>query len=148
MTGNDSSSSMGGRGLPTPLPPGLEQPCTRTMTNNKRQRFLIIVHLKKCVLKHYFNKSSANPNHQVCIFPLRTSQLKKQINRIIIYFNNIFPKPSNHINNLILMNKWGKYADYYSCNDYHGNKCCFLKYGIPSIKPGTTSSNPFNHRIN
>ena len=125
LAGEDSSSSMGGRGLPTPLPPGFEQPCTRIIANKKIQRFLIIVHLYSYVLKHYFNKLSANPNHQVCIFPLRTSQLKKQINRIIIYFNSIFPKLSTHINNLILINKWGKYADYYDCGGYHGNRCCF-----------------------
>lgn len=130
LAGNDSSSSMGGRGIPTPLPPGLEQPCTRIITNNKIERFLIIVYLKKCVLKHYFNKSSASPNHQVCIFSTITSHLKKQINHLSLYFNTTFPNLSTHVNNLILMNKWGKCADYYECDDYHDNNCCFLNYGI------------------
>jgi hypothetical protein len=31
------------------------------------------------------------------------------------------------------MNKWGKYADYYECDDYRDNNCCFLNYGIHSI---------------
>lgn len=91
------------------------------------------MHLNNHVLKHYFNKSSANLNHQVCIFSLTTSHLKLQINGLATYFNNIFPKSSTHINNLLLMNKWAKYADYIICNDYHGNKCCFLNYGIHSI---------------
>jgi len=88
------------------------------------------VHLNNYVLKHDFNKSSANSNHQVCIFSLTISHLKKQINHLPLYFNSIFSKLSTYANNLILMNKWGKYADYYECDDYHGNDYCFLNYGI------------------
>lgn len=66
-------------------------------------------------------------------FSLITSHLKQHSHHLIVYFNNIFPKSSTHINNLILMNKWGEYADYFTCNDFPNSFVIIYNYGFESI---------------
>lgn len=66
-------------------------------------------------------------------FSLITSHLKQHSHHLIIYFNNIFPKSSTHVNNLIFLNKWGEYADYFTYNDFPNSFVIIYNYGFESI---------------